>query len=85
MAALDPKAKYFDWSSQITSIGLDPTLHFFDPGHLNRAGADLFSPWVGIFLTNELEVFPRAQTEENAAAWRASAEHWLQAVPSEQE
>ena len=85
VAALDPKAKYFDWSSQITSIGLDPTLHFFDPGHLNRAGADLFSPWVGIFLTNELEVFPRAQTEENAAAWRASAEHWLQAVPSEQE
>ena len=42
-------------------------------------------PYTAEDCAKELEVFPRAQTEENAAAWRASAEHWLQAVPSEQE
>ena len=77
VAALDGEAMFFDWSDDFQAIGLDPGSHLYDGGHLNRSGAGVFSAWLGRFLSDELGLSPRAQTEENAAAWRAVADHWL--------
>ena len=74
LAGLDPDVVYLDWSNQFEGPGIDPVLHFYDPGHLNRDGAEIFSAWLGRFLTDALSLTPREQTPENAAAWRAVAE-----------
>lgn len=61
---------FFDWTEESQSIGITPTLHYYDPGHLNQEGAAIFSAWLGNFLTDELGLSPRAQTAENASAWK---------------
>ena len=78
LAALSPETLFFDWSEEYSSIGLDPAAHFYDSGHFNRAGAALFSAWLGRFLTDELGALPQTQTPENAAAWRSAADYWLE-------
>lgn len=52
-------ALYFNWSNDFASAGLVPQEHFYDPGHLNREGAAVFSAWLGGFLTSQLGLSPR--------------------------
>ena len=66
-AALD--ILFYDWTEGSTSIGITPTLHYYDPGHLNQEGAAIFSSWLGDFLTDELALTPRTQEAVNTAAW----------------
>lgn len=61
---------FFDWTEESHSIGITPTLHYYDPGHLNQEGAAIFSAWLGNFFTQELGLSPRAQTAENEDAWK---------------
>ena len=51
-------------------MGITPTLHYYDPGHLNQEGAAIFSAWLGSFLIDELGLSPRTQTAENTSAWK---------------
>lgn len=73
---LDPSALFFDWSAEFEEIGLIPSEHLYDGGHLNRAGAAVFSAWLGRELTGELGLTPRPQTAANTAAWQAAADCW---------
>lgn len=63
-------ALFYDWTDEGDAMGIVPTSHYYDPGHLNREGAALFSAWLGDFLTGELELSPRTQTAENGEAWK---------------
>lgn len=69
LAALDPSVPFLNWSGDTLSMGLIPTQHYYDPGHLNQEGAQIFSAWLGDFLTGEMGLRPRDQSPENAAAW----------------
>lgn len=71
---MDPAAVFRDWSAEFDSIGLIPEEHMYDVGHLNQAGAARFSAWLGQYLTQELGIVPRTQTEENTLAWDMAAE-----------
>ncbi len=75
-AALDDGLIFLNWSDDFEEIGLIPTRHLYDGGHLNQDGAAVFSSWLGQFLTRELGLTPTAQTEENARAWADSAAWW---------
>lgn len=46
-----PEVAFYDWSEDGKRMGLDPARHYYDPGHLNRDGAEVFSHWLGSFLT----------------------------------
>lgn len=74
--AMDPDVIFCDWSDSFEEIGLVPTKHLYDGGHLNREGAAVFSAWLGRELTGELGLKPRTQSEENAAAWREAVNAW---------
>ena len=65
---------FFDWTEEGASIGITPTLHYYDPGHLNQEGAAIFSAWLGDFLTGELDMSPRPQDSENTAAWQSAVQ-----------
>ena len=65
---------FYDWSEDMDSAGIQPELHFYDPGHLNREGAARFSAWLGGFFTGELGLAPRPQDPENTAAWSLVAQ-----------
>ena len=67
-------ARYYDWSDESAAFGIVPEEHFYDPGHLNRDGAAVFSSRLGDFFGEELGLIPRDQTAENEAAWEAVAE-----------
>ena len=69
-AAAAADISFLDWSDDLGSAGLVPELHFYDPGHLNQAGAARFSTWLGTFLREELGLVPRPQSAENTAAWQ---------------
>lgn len=73
---MDPNVIFFDWSAQFQEIGLVPSEHLYDGGHLNQAGAAVFSSWLGRKLTGELGLTPRPQTAENTAAWQSAAACW---------
>lgn len=73
--AIDPTVKFCLWADGFDEMGIDPPADMFDVGHLNFTGAYKFSQWMGSFLTSEGYV-PRSQTEENTAAWQASAQYW---------
>ena len=68
--------RFINWSDHFEEAGLDPAVHLYDGGHLNQAGAKIFSAWTGERLL-EMGYAPREQTEENAAAWKAAAEYWM--------
>lgn len=68
--------RFINWSDHFEEAGLDPAVHLYDGGHLNQAGAKVFSAWTGERLL-EMGYAPREQTEENAAAWKAAAEYWM--------
>ena len=74
--SLDSGVLVHNWTDSFEEIGLIPTQHLYDGGHLNSAGAAIFSAWLGKFLTEELGLAPRAQTEENAAAWQEAVQFW---------
>lgn len=80
--AMDPDVIFRDWSADFAQIGLIPTEHLYDGGHLNREGAAVFSAWLGRELTEELGLTPRPQTAENAAAWLSAAERWKDGADS---
>lgn len=80
--ALDSGVLVYNWTDSFEEMGLVPAEHLYDGGHLNRAGAAIFSAWLGDFLTNEVGLVPRAQRSENAAAW-AQAAAWWRAYPEE--
>ena len=65
-----------NWSDSFEEMGLIPTEHLYDGGHLNQDGAAIFSAWLGRFLRDEVGLIPKTQTAENAAAWEASAAWW---------
>ena len=69
-----PEVRFWDWSEDIESLSLVPAEHFYDPGHLNQDGAEIFSRWLGHFLVEEAGLRPRTQTADNAAAWAAAAQ-----------
>lgn len=71
----NPGVRFVNWSDSFAQAGLDPALHLYDGGHLNQAGAKLFSAYTGEYLRG-LGYQPRPQTEENRAAWEAAAEQW---------
>lgn len=64
-----------NWADSFEEIGLDPSRHLYDGGHLNQEGAKVFSGYTGDYLLS-LGYRPQPQTEENAAAWQATAEYW---------
>ena len=64
-----------NWADSFEEIGLDPSRHLYDGGHLNQEGAKVFSGYTGDYLLS-LGYHPQPQTEENAAAWQATAEYW---------
>lgn len=74
---MDPDVVFCDWSADVEKVGLIPTEHLYDGGHMNREGAAIFSAWLGRELTEKLGLTPRPQTAENAAAWQSAAEHWV--------
>ncbi|MCI8651274.1 MAG: hypothetical protein HFF05_02360 [Oscillospiraceae bacterium] len=68
-------ADFLNWSNSFAEAGLDPAVHLYDGGHLNQTGAKIFSAYTGqYFLSRGLT--PRPQTEENRAAWEATAQYW---------
>ena len=73
---LDSGVLVYNWTDSFEEMGLIPTEHLYDGGHLNREGATVFSAWLGRFLTDEVGLVPRAQTAENTAAWEESAAWW---------
>lgn len=71
----NPGVTFVNWSDSFADMGLDPTVHLYDGGHLNQDGAKIFSAYTGQYLRS-LGYQPRVQTKENQAAWRAAAESW---------
>ncbi len=74
--AISPNTIFCNWGADFERIGLTPTQHIYDAGHLNQAGAEVFSAWLGKELNANYGVTPRTQTSENAAAWQLAVEHW---------
>ena len=71
----NPGVRFVNWSNSFADMGLDPTVHLYDGGHLNQDGAKIFSAYTGQYLRS-LGYQPRVQTKENQAAWQAAAESW---------
>lgn len=71
----NPGVRFVNWANSFAAMGLDPAVHLYDGGHLNQAGARIFSAYTGQYLRG-LGYAPRVQTEENRAAWERTAEHW---------
>lgn len=69
---------FLDWTEAEDSMGIVPDAHYYDAGHLNREGAEVFSRWVGRFLTGEEGLTPRTQTTENTWNWQQAAAFWAQ-------
>ncbi len=67
--------RFVNWSDRFEDVGLIPEEHLFDAGHLNAAGARLFSVWTGEYLQS-LGYTPREQSEENRLAWEETARYW---------
>ena len=74
--ALDENVIFCNWSEMFEEIGLVPTLHLYDGGHLNQDGAAVFSAWLGEYLTDDVGLVPRAQTSANTAHWQESSRWW---------
>lgn len=74
--ALEDGVLVYNWTDSFEEIGLTPTMHLYDGSHLNQDGAAIFSAWLGRYLTGEVGLTPRPQTEENAAAWAESVLWW---------
>ena len=74
--ALDENVIFCNWSEMFEEIGLVPTAHLYDGGHLNQDGAAIFSAWLGEYLTEEIGLVPREQTADNTAHWQESAQWW---------
>lgn len=64
--------RFVNWSNSFEEMGLDPTVHLYDGGHLNQAGAKIFSAYTGKYLLS-LGYTPREQSRENRAAWEGIA------------
>lgn len=75
--AAAPEVLFVNWADRFEEIGLDATRHLYDAGHLNRAGAAVFSAYTGQFLRS-LGYAPREQTPENRAAWQETADYWAE-------
>lgn len=71
----NPGVRFVNWADGFADMGLDPTVHLYDGGHLNRDGAKIFSAWTGRYLRSQ-GYEPREQTEENRAAWEEAAKQW---------
>lgn len=71
----NPGVKFVNWADSFAEMGLDPTVHLYDGGHLNQDGAKIFSAYTGQYL-RDLGYEPREQTGENRAAWERTAEYW---------
>ena len=72
---VNDRVRFVNWSNDFAQIGLDPSVHLYDGGHLNQAGARIFSAYTGEYLL-ELGYEPRPQTEENRAAWEETTKYW---------
>ncbi len=67
--------RFVNWADSFAEMGLDPTVHLYDGGHLNQDGAKVFSAYTGQYLRS-LGYEPRPQTGENRAAWEEAAKAW---------
>lgn len=74
-AASEGRVRFVNWANSFAEAGLDPTVHLYDGGHLNQAGAKIFSAFTGRYLRS-LGYEPRPQSPENRAAWEATADSW---------
>lgn len=72
---IDGGVTFVNWSGDFEKFGMDPVRHLSDGGHLNRAGAALFSAGTAAYL-EEFGLRPREQTAENAAAWGETVQYW---------
>lgn len=73
--SLSPNIRFVNWANAFAEMGLEPQQHLYDLGHLNIAGAKLFSAYTGAYL-KALGYAPREQTEENRRAWEEAVEYW---------
>lgn len=80
IAEMDLNTIFCNWSANFEEIGLVPTEHLYDGMHLNQHGARVFSAWLGKQLREKFGLMPRAQTEENAAAWQMAIGYWNQQI-----
>lgn len=71
----NPGVTFVNWSDSFEEMELDPTVHLYDGGHLNRDGAEIFSAYTGRYLRS-LGYEPREQKEENRAHWEEAAKYW---------
>lgn len=71
----NPGVTFVNWSDSFGEMGLDPTVHLYDGGHLNQDGAKIFSAYTGRYLRS-LGYEPREQSEENRNAWEEAARDW---------
>lgn len=73
--AMSPNVRFVNWADAFDDMGIDPDLHLYDLGHLNRDGAWIFSTWTGRYLKG-LGYTPMAQSEENRRAWDDTLAYW---------
>ena len=71
----NPGTRFVNWADGFADMGLDPTIHLYDGGHLNQDGAKIFSAYTGQYLRSQ-GYEPREQTEENRTAWEEAAKQW---------
>lgn len=67
--------RFVNWADSFGEIGLDPTLHLLDGGHLNAEGAKILSSYTGNYL-RELGYTPRPQSEAVRRDWEETAAYW---------
>lgn len=65
LAAQAPDVIFVNWASCFAELGLDPTLHLYDAGHLNREGAAVYAEGVARMLTQILDSHPQAYSKSN--------------------
>ena len=57
-------------------IGIDPQTDFYNVYHLNIYGQRKLTEFFARYLTENYHIVPRAQSEEQQARWRESAEYY---------
>lgn len=75
VTAAGDHVRFVCWADSFEELGLDRTTCLYDGGHLNQAGAAVFSRKTGEYLLS-LGYVPRPQSVENQAAWAAAVDYW---------
>ena len=65
--------EFADFNDALPELDVDDGSDWYDALHFNIRGAEKFSRWLGAYLAGRVDA--AAQTETDAALWRARAEH----------